>query len=50
MSEQQTAKDSWDGLLTNYLKADNLHSQEETFACIGVSVEDKEMNLELERN
>jgi len=50
MSEQETTVDSWDGLLTNYLKADNLKEQEEVFACIGVKVDGEEMSLELQRD
>ena len=50
MSEQTTSIDSWDGLLVNYLKADNLKEQEEVFGCIGINVEGKEMELEVQRN
>ena len=50
MSEQQTSVESWDGLLSNYLKADNLKEQEESFACVGVEVSEKDMDLSLERN
>jgi len=44
-----TTIESWDGLLKNYLKADNLRDNKDVFACIGVQVEGEEMNLELER-
>lgn len=47
MSEETTSIDSWDGLLTNYLKAENLKEQEETFACVNVVVKDKDMELAL---
>ena len=50
MSEKTTSADSWDGLLVNYLKADNLKEQEEVFACIGINVEGKEMELEVQRD
>lgn len=49
MSEQETTIDSWDGLLTNYLKAENLKEQEETFACVKVVVKEKDMELALTR-
>lgn len=49
MTETKTSKDSWNGLLTNYLKADNLESQTDVFACVDVKVKDKDMELELER-
>lgn len=49
MSEQNTTIDSWDGLLTNYLKADNLKEQEEEFVCIGVDVRGQDLDLEFER-
>ncbi len=42
-----TSKDSWDGLLTNFLKADNLKESEEDFACVDVTVEEKDMSLVL---
>jgi phosphohistidine swiveling domain-containing protein len=45
----KTSADSWDGLLVNYLKADNLKTNEETFVCIGVDVSEKDMDLQLER-
>ncbi len=48
-TEKQTSVDSWDGILVNYLKADNLKEQEERFACVGVTVDAKEMELELEQ-
>lgn len=44
-----TTIDSWDGLLKNYLKANNLSSEQETFACVGVDVEERDMELKLER-
>ncbi len=48
MSETNT--DSWDGLLKNFLKAENLKEQEEAFACVGVNVSGQDMDLELERD
>lgn len=50
MSEKTTSIDSWDGLLINYLKADNLKEQEEIFICIGITLDGKEMNLEVQKN
>jgi len=48
MSEK-TSVESWDGLLTNYIKAANLEGQTDVFGCVGVNVEAKEMTLDLER-
>ena len=45
-----TSTESWDGLLKNYLKADNLNEDIEDFACVNVEVENDEMDLILERN
>lgn len=45
----ETSASSWDGLLKNYLKADNLEGNTEAFACIGIRVENADMELELER-
>ena len=45
----ETTADSWDGLLKNYLKADNLKEQTETFGCVGVLIEKSDMDLQLER-
>lgn len=45
----ETTTESWDGLLVNYLKADNLKEQQEDFGCINVEVQEKEMTLHLER-
>ena len=45
-----TSTESWDGLLKNYLKADNLKADTEIFACVDVEVENNEMDLILERN
>ena len=45
----ETSTESWDGLLTNYLKAENLKESEEVFACVGVNVAGAEMELEVER-
>ena len=47
MSETNT--DSWDGLLKNFLKADHLKDNEETFACSNVTVTDQDMDLILEK-
>ena len=49
MSITQTSSNSWDGLLTNYLKAENLKGSEEVFVCVGVDVKETDMDLELER-
>jgi hypothetical protein len=49
MSETETSEDSWDGLLSNFLKAENLKSDKEEFVCIGLTVDGKDMDLELER-
>ena len=49
MSQEKTSKDSWDGLLTNFLKANHLTESEEKFACIGVIIDEKDMQLELEK-
>lgn len=35
------------GFLTNYIKADNLKEDIESFACIGVNKDNKQLNLEL---
>lgn len=45
----ETSSESWDGLLKNYLKADNLKENTESFGCVGVNVEGSDMDLELER-
>ena len=45
----ETSAESWDGLLKNYLKADNLKERTESFGCVGVNVESGEMELQLER-
>ena len=50
MSENQTSVESWDGLLKNYLKAENLKESNEKFACVGVAVDGEKMDLNLERN
>jgi len=33
MSENQTSENSWDGILVNYLKAENLDEAEEKVVC-----------------
>ncbi|OQY40986.1 MAG: hypothetical protein B6229_00340 [Spirochaetaceae bacterium 4572_7] len=48
MSEQ-TNTESWDGLLTNYVKAANLEGQTDIFVCVGVAVEAEKMSLNIER-
>ena len=48
--EQKTSINSWDGLLTNFLKAGNLNFSEEVFVCTNVSVLGDQMDLELSRN
>ena len=50
MSEKQTSVESWDGLLKNYLKADNLKESEEKLVCTEVNVEGTDMELVVERN
>jgi len=50
MTEQTASADSWEGLLVNYLKADNLKEQEEVFACIGINIKGTEMELEVQRS
>jgi len=42
-----TSIDSWDGLLTNFLKAEHLQADKEDFVCVGVEVVERDMNLEL---
>jgi len=49
MSEK-TNIESWDGLLTNYIKASNLQGQTEVFLCVGVNVEAETMSLDIERS
>lgn len=49
MSENNTSADSWDGLLSNYLKAENLEEDTEVLVCVGVNVKEKDMDLEIER-
>ncbi len=49
MSEEKTSGDSWDGLLINYLKAENLEGMEDNFVCVGIKVEGPDMDLQLER-
>lgn len=49
MSEQNTSGESWDGLLKNYLKAENLKEEEEKFACTNFHVDGKDMELSLQR-
>lgn len=48
--EQQSSGDSWDGLLINYLKAENLKTDPEDFACVGIKISNADMDLELERS
>ena len=48
MSETTNAE-SWDGLLTNYIKANNLEYNTDVFVCTGVNVDSKEMTLDIER-
>ncbi len=49
MSEQKSI-DSWDGLLINYLKADDLQSEEDIFVCTGLDRDGENLNLLLEFN
>lgn len=46
----ETTGESWDGLLKNYLKADNLKENTEDFACLGIAIDGTEMELQLVRN
>ena len=48
MSEK-TNIESWDGLLTNYVKASNLEGQTDIFVCTGVMVEAEKMSLNIEK-
>jgi len=48
MSETTNAE-SWDGLLTNYIKANNLEYNTDVFVCTGVNVDSKDMALDIER-
>ena len=41
MSEEKTSVDTWDGLLTNYLKAEHLEADEDKTVCIDV----KKLNI-----
>lgn len=50
MSDNEISTDTWDGLLTNYLKADNLEGPKEVFICTGAFIENEDLNLNLERN
>jgi hypothetical protein len=45
----QTSENSWDGILANFLKAENLEEDEETLVCIGIEVNGKDVNLEIEK-
>ncbi len=45
----ETSIESWDGLLTNYLKAGSVKDEQIPYICIGVKVNEKEMELELEQ-
>ena len=42
MSEQEPSLDSWDGLLTNFLKADCFEAQEEIFAVVDAKIVTKD--------
>lgn len=50
MSEKQASADSWDGLLINYLKADNLAEQQAVLICTGVEVKEGKLSLNVEYN
>lgn len=43
----ETNIDSWDGLLKNFLKAEDLKEDKEDFACLDVTVEGEDMELVL---
>jgi len=45
MSENNTNVDSWDGVLTNFLKAEDLEKDEEVVAVTDVKLDGKEMEL-----
>lgn len=52
MSEKQVSVDSWDGVLTNYLKPENIAGEigvVEDFVCTNVSVSDNQ-DIELQLN
>ena len=49
----ETSSESWDGLLTNFLKAENIAGDlgsEVTIVCIGVEVDGDRMDLVVEHN
>lgn len=49
----ETSSESWDGLLTNYLKAESFSGEmdsEEIVVCIGVEVEGERIDLVVEHN
>ena len=49
----ETSSESWDGLLTNYLKAENIVGNidsEAVIVCIGVEIESDRMDLIVEYN
>jgi len=46
----ETTKNSWDGLLTNYLKAEHLESEDDAYVCVDVEIKGSDMELKLERN
>lgn len=48
MSNKTTSKESWDGILVNYLKACHLEQAEEKFICVGLRISDKDMELDVE--
>lgn len=54
MTEQNVSTESWDGLLSRYLKADNLTQDTEKFVCTEANIDnidgDKKLVLDLERN
>lgn len=50
MSTNNTSADSWDGLISNYLKAENIQEQEDDVVCTGINVSGKDMELEVEHN
>ena len=48
ISTKQTSVDSWEGLLNNFLKASDLKENTGIFVCVGVDVNENDMELQLE--
>ena len=50
MSNNKTSEDSWDGIISKYLKAEILEYELEKVICIGLNLSGKDMELEVEYN